>query len=45
MFFRSHDASIQEKKFYAYEDIWVKCEVGPNNPHTFSETREKRAKI
>lgn len=23
------------KMFNAYEDIWVKCEVGPNNPYIF----------
>lgn len=46
MFFRSHDASIPENKmFNAYENVWIKCEVVPNDPHTFPETREKREKI
>lgn len=37
--------AFKKKKFYAYEDIGVKCEVGPNNPYTFPKTREKRENI
>lgn len=44
MFFRSHDASIPEKKLNAYEDIWVKCEVGPKNPHIFFLRQQKKEK-
>lgn len=38
-------ACQEKKKFNAYEDIWVKCEVGPNDTYIFSEIIGKGTKL